>query len=248
MAVFTTPADLSRLRHSGKILASALRATAAAVRPGISTVELNTVADTAIRAQGGTPSFIGYNGYPTALCTSINNEVVHGVPRPTRLVQAGDIIGLDLGVIFEGVFTDHAVTVGAGKISKEDQRLIDDTQTALAVGIEQAKAGQRIGDISAAIGAYLLPKKYGIVFQLTGHGVGRAIHEAPNIPNHGAAGVGPMLVPGMVLAIEPMVTRGDRHVETLADGWTVVTVDGSRAAHFEHTILVTAEGPEIITA
>lgn len=248
MAIFTSQADLTSLRHSGRILADAVRTVAAAVRPGISTAELNSIADTAIKAQGGTPSFLGYQGYPAALCVSINHEVVHGIPRADRIVRDGDLVGLDLGVIYRKCFTDHALTVGVGTLTPEDQHLLDDTKEAMMIGIAQAVAGKRIGDISAAIQASLEPRGYGIVRQLTGHGVGRAIHEEPSIPNFGRANSGPMLVPGMVLAIEPMVTRGGWAVATEADGWTVVTADHSRAAHFEHTILVTDQEPEIITA
>lgn len=248
MAIFTSQADLTSLRRSGRILADAVRTVAAAVRPGISTEELNSIADTAIKAQGGTPSFLGYQGYPAALCVSINHEVVHGIPRADRIVRDGDLVGLDLGVIYQQCFTDHAVTIGVGTLTPEDQRLLDDTKEAMTIGIAQAVAGKRIGDISAAIQASLEPRGYGIVRQLTGHGVGRAIHEEPSIPNFGRANSGPMLVPGMVLAIEPMVTRGGWAVATEPDGWTVVTADHSRAAHFEHTILVTDQEPEIITA
>ncbi len=248
MAVLTSQADLTALRRSGKILADSLRATIAAVRPGISTIALNEVAENTIRELGGRPSFLGHRNFPAALCVSINHEVVHGIPRADRKVQTGDLVGLDLGVVVGGIFTDHAVTVGAGTITTEDQRLLDDTREAMLVGIAQAISGKRIGDISAAIQAALDAHGYGIVRQLTGHGVGRAIHEEPSIPNFGRANTGPMIVPGMVLAIEPMVTRGGWAVETADDGWTVVTADRSRAAHFEHTILVTDGDPEIITA
>lgn len=248
MAIITAENEIARLRRSGQILAAALRQTAAAVEPGITTAELNAIADAAIRAAGGVPSFVGYNGYPAALCTSINDEVVHGIPSSQRVLAAGDIIGLDLGVIFEGMFTDHAVTVGVGKISRDDQRLLQDTKASMMAGIAAAVVGQRIGDISAAVEAALKPHGYGIIRQLTGHGVGRAIHEEPSIPNYGKAKTGPMIVPGLVIAIEPMVALGGWEVETADDGWTMATIDGSRAAHFEHTVLVTDQGPEIITA
>lgn len=248
MAIITAENEVARLRQSGKILADAIRATAKAVRPGVTTAELNAIADTSIRAAGGTPSFIGYQGYPAALCTSVNDEVVHGIPSEKKVLAEGDIIGLDLGVIFEGMFTDHAISVAVGKISKEDQKLIDATKESMMLGIKAAIIGNRIGNISAAVETSLKPHRYGIVRQLTGHGVGRAIHEDPAVPNFGSANSGPIIVPGMVLAIEPMVTRGGWEVQTEADGWTVSTVDGSHAAHFEHTILVTDKGPEILTA
>lgn len=247
MAIITTQDEVANLRRSGQILAAALRHTAKAVQPGVTTAKLNLIADQAIRAAGGVPSFIGYNGFPSALCTSVNDGVVHGIPSETTVLQAGDIVGLDLGVVYGGMFTDHALTVGVGKISKDDQRLIEVTKESMMLGIKAAIVGNRIGHISAAVEATLKPHGYGIVRQLTGHGVGRAIHEDPSIPNYGPATSGPTIVPGMVLAIEPMVTRGGWAVQTEADGWTVSTVDGSRAAHFEHTILVTEQGPEILT-
>lgn len=247
MAIITSPVEIAKLRRSGQILAAALRATVAAVKPGVTTMELNAVAEQAIRAADGQPSFLGYQNFPAALCVSINDEVVHGIPRTDKTVHEGDLVGLDLGVVYEGFFTDHAITIGVGMITTEDQRLLDDTKESMMIGIKQAVPGKRIGDISAAIQAHLDQKKYGIVRQLTGHGVGRAIHEEPSIPNFGRPDSGPMIVPGMVLAIEPMVTRGGWTVETAPDGWTVVTTDHSHTAHFEHTILVTDNGPEIIT-
>lgn len=248
MAVFTTQADLAALRQSGKILATALRETVAAVRPGVTTMELNAIAEQSIRSAGGQPSFLGYQDFPAALCVSINDEVVHGIPRVDRVIKDGDLVGLDLGVLFGGAFTDHAVTIGVGEIGAADKKLLAATKESMMLGIQQAVPGHRIGDISAAIQAALDAHTYGIVRQLTGHGLGRAIHEEPSIPNFGRANTGPMIVPGMVLAIEPMVTRGGWAVNTAADGWTVVTADRSRAAHFEHTILVTTGQPEIITA
>ncbi len=248
MAVITSPAELKLLRASGQILAMAMRTTLAAVRPGVNTAALNAIADAAIRAAGAEPSFLGYQGYPAALCTSVNSEVVHGIPDPQRVLHDGDIVGLDLGVNYQGWFTDHAITVAVGNISAEDQQLIDDSKEAMMFGIRAATVDHRIGHISAAIAGALKPHRYGIIRQLTGHGVGRAIHEEPSIPNFGAATTGPLIVPGMVLAIEPMVARGGWAVVTAEDGWTVRTADGSRAAHFEHTILVTEHGPEILTA
>lgn len=247
MAIVTTEKDLAAVRRSGQILADALQATAAAVRPGISTAALNTVADQAIRQAGGTPSFIGYEGYPAALCVSINNEVVHGIPRPDRIIAAGDIVGLDLGVNYDGWFTDHAITVGVGSVTPAATKLMNDTQQSLQIGLQQIKPGNRIGDIGAAIQQFLEARHYGVVRQLTGHGVGRAVHEEPPIPNYGQAGTGPVLTEGMVLAVEPMVTLGGWEVETLPNGWTVVTADGNLAAHFEDTILVTTNGFELLT-
>ncbi len=248
MARLTTEQEIDALRRSGKIAAAALQIAAQAVRPGISTQELNDIAHREITQRGGRPSFLGYHGFPAALCTSINDEVVHGIPSADRIVQEGDIIGLDIGVIVDGIFTDHAVTVPVGKISKDAQKLLSETSASLDAGIAAALVGNKVGAISAAVEGSLNQKKYGIVRQLVGHGVGKAIHEEPQIPNFGPADVGPVLKEGLVIAIEPMVTLGEWAVRTLDDDWTVVTEDGSLAAHFEHTVLITANGPEIITA
>lgn len=247
MAVITAPAEVNALRRGGQIAAQALLEVVQAVKPGVDTKTLDTIAARSIRQAGGQPSFLGFQGYPASLCTSINHEVVHGIPSPRRILNTGDVVGLDIGVEYQKLFTDHAVTVGVGKIDHEHQALLSATAEALAVGLQVVRAGARVGDISAAIEQYLKPRYLGIVTQLTGHGVGRAVHEAPAIPNVGRAGTGPILVPGMVLAIEPMVTLGGAAVETLADGWTVITQDHRPAAHFEHTVLVTNDGCEIIT-
>lgn len=247
MAVITAPEKVALLRQSGQIAAAVLARVAATVRPGISTAELNTMADTAIRAAGGRPSFMGYEGYPASLCTSINNEVVHGIPSADRRLKSGDIIGLDIGVDYHGLFSDHAVTVAVGSTSPDRQRLIDDTAESLRLGLAAVTPGATVGDIGAAVAGYLRPKGYGIVTQLTGHGLGYAVHEPPAIPNVGRPGAGPKLQVGMVLAIEPMVTLGQPEVVTAADGWTVLTADGQPAAHLEHTIIVTPTGYDIIT-
>ncbi len=247
MALIIQPEEIDRLRTSGKILATAMEAVRKAVAPGVTTAELDAIARHEIEAQGGQPSFLGFQNYPAALCVSVNHEVVHGIPDSTRSIQAGDVVGLDLGVNYQGAFTDHAITVAVGRVPNEAKQLIRHTRAALQAGIRQAKAGNHVGDISAAIEQSLEPHGYGIVTQLTGHGVGRAVHEAPPIPNVGPAGSGPELAEGEVLAIEPMVTLGDPAVRTLADGWTIETVDHSLAAHFEHTIRVTKRGHEVIT-
>lgn len=247
MAVITSPEEVTKLRRSGRIAAQALQHVVAALRPGVTTAELNDIAEQAILQAGGKPSFKGYEGFPAALCTSINEEVVHGMPSQQRVLKDGDLIGLDIGVVFEGLYSDHAVTVAIGKIDDQRQRLLRDTLAALMIGIDAAKPGQRIGDIGAAISAFLKPKGYGIVTQLTGHGLGHAVHEAPSIPNVATAGSGPAIVPGMVLAIEPMVNLGTADVVTADDGWTVVTADQQPAAHFEHTVLITEHGADIIT-
>lgn len=243
----TAEKEIAKLRISGQILAEALASVAAAAIPGVTGADLNRLADQTIRQRGGTPAFAGYQGFPAALCVSINQQVVHGVPDTKRKLRSGDIVGLDLGVNYQGFFTDQAVTVPVGKVSAEADRLIADTRQSLQIGLDQVRAGAHTGDIGAAIQTWLEARGYGVVRQLTGHGVGRAVHEPPPIPNVGTAGDGPVLEAGMVLAIEPMVTLGDWHVKTDADGWTVVTADGSLAAHIEHTIRVMAKGYELIT-
>lgn len=246
MAIITARSEIASLRRSGQIAAQALQAVVRAVRPGVTTAELNAIAEKAIVSAGGTPSFKGFQGFPAGLCTSINNEVVHGIPSQREL-KDGDIIGLDIGAIYDGLYSDHATTVGVGKIDKAADVLLIATRESLVEGIKAAKIGGHIGDIGAAIQKFLEPKGYGIVTQLTGHGVGKAVHEPPTIFNVGKLGSGPAIVEGMVLAIEPMVTAGQPEVVTGPDGWTVITKDGSLAAHFEHTVLVTKRGPEIIT-
>ena len=247
MAIITSPNEIASLRQSGWILAQAVQAVVREVQPGVTTESLDRIAAGEIRRLGGQPSFLGFNGFPASLCTSVNQEVVHGIPSPYRVLKEGDIVGLDLGVVFEGMYTDHAVTVPVGNISKEAAQLIDDTKKSLQQGLKVVKAGARVGDIGAAMEGYLKPKGYGIVRQLTGHGVGRGVHEEPSIPNFGKAGTGPVLEAGMVLAIEPMVTLGSHAVGTHTDHWTVVTEDDSLSAHFEDTIIVTRNGCEIIT-
>ncbi len=247
MAIITAQEEIAKLRTSGKIAARALQAVIQAVRPGVTTAELNEIGETTILKLGGAPSFKGYEKYPFGLCTSVNDEVVHGMPSSRQLVE-GDIIGLDIGVNYQGLFSDHAMTVGVGKIDDQKKKLIIDTEEALRRGLRAVKPGRHIGDIGAAIQGFL--KKhgdYGIVTQLTGHGLGYAVHEPPSIPNVGQAGTGPEIVVGMVLAIEPMVNLGGLQVTTLDDGWTVVTADHTPAAHAEHTVLVTNRGCEIIT-
>lgn len=247
MAIITSDHDLTKLRQSGAILAAAMARVMVAAKAGVTTIELDAIAEQAIRGRGGRPSFLGFQDYPASLCVSINDQVVHGIPSQTTKLADGDLVGLDLGVDYEGFFTDHAVTVGVGRVGKDAQKLLDATAQALTIAIAAIKPGRHIGDIGAAVEASIRPYGYGIIRQLTGHGVGRAVHEAPSIPNVGQAGKGPEIVEGMVLAIEPMIAAGDWHVVTLDDGWTVATADHRLAAHFEHTVLVTATGAEIIT-
>lgn len=247
MAVITKEADLAKLRTSGQISAQALAAVAAIATPGVTTQILNDEAERVIRQAGGQPAFLGYQDFPATLCTSINDEVVHGIPSAKRVLADGDLVGLDIGVNYQGLFSDTAVTVGVGRVPEQGSTLMARTKLALDCGLAAVRPGARVGDISFAIEQFLKPFGYGIVRQLTGHGLGYAVHEPPSIPNFGEAGTGQVLEVGMVLAIEPMVTIGGYEVVTAEDGWTVVTKDHSLAAHFEHTILVTPDGCEIIT-
>ncbi len=247
MAIITTVDEVNKLRTSGRISAQALEAVVAIVKPGVTTAELNAVAEATIIAAGGKPAFKGYEGYPFGLCTSVNDEVVHGMPSRNRVLVDGDIIGLDIGTNFQGLFSDHARTVAVGTITPAIKKLITDSEEALRIGLRAVKPGNHIGDIGFAIEHFLKPLGYGIVIQLTGHGLGYTVHEAPAIPNVGRKNSGPLIVPGMVLAIEPMVNLGSAEVETLDDGWTVVTSDHQPSAHVEHTVLVTENGCDIIT-
>ena len=247
-------AQMPLLREAGKRLANVLHKVGSAVVPGVSTADLDALAERLIREGGDTPSLIGYTPhgakrpYPATICISINDEVVHGIPNEDpRTIEEGDVVGLDCVLTHEGVFIDAAITVIAGAGDDNARDLLQATKEALAAGIAAARGGNHIGDISAAIEAVGVRRGYGIVFELGGHGVGNSVHEEPWIPNVGDAGTGEELVPGMVLAIEPMLTEGTPKVKLMSDGYTFVTKDGSRAAHFEHTILVTDGAPEVLT-
>jgi methionyl aminopeptidase len=246
-----TAEELRIMRQGGRILATVLREVAAAVRPGISTMELNELAESGLRSRGATPSFLDYGGpenpYPASLCTSVNDAVVHGIPGPTKL-EPGDIVGLDLGCWYRGLCTDMAMTVAVGEADARARKLLKCTETALREGLKQVRSGARVGDIANAIQTYAEAQGFSVVRALTGHGVGHAVHEDPTMPNFGAAGTGPKLVAGMTLAIEPMINEGGYEVETLDDGWTVVTADGARSAHFEVTVAVTDKGYELLTS
>ncbi len=252
MIIIKTPEEIAKLKIGGPILARILREVAVQVKPGITTKSLDSIAHALILEAGCTPAFLGYKPegarkpYPATLITSVNDEVVHGIPGD-RVLKEGDIIAIDLGLNYQGVFLDHAVTVPVGKISSKDQELLDVTETALVEGIEAIKPGSTVGDIGYAIERYVKSYKLGIVRDLSGHGVGRAIHEDPYIPNYGKPGKGAELVSGMVIAIEPMLTRGSESIIELDDGYTLITSDHSRSAHFEHTVLITEEGAEILT-
>jgi methionyl aminopeptidase len=252
MIIIKTESEIERLRRGGPVLARILREVSEAVKPGITTRALDELSHTLIIQTGCTPAFLGYKPdgarkpYPASLCVSVNDEVVHGIPGD-RVLKEGDIISLDLGLNFEGVFLDHAVTVPVGAITQKDKELLSITQSALYEGINAISPTGTTGDIGYAIEQYIKPHKLGIVRNLSGHGVGRYIHEDPYVPNYGKQGRGDKLKPGMVIAIEPMVTRGSEEVLLLRDGYTLVTKDHTHAAHFEHTVLITEAGPEILT-
>jgi methionyl aminopeptidase len=216
------------------------------VRPGVSTLELDAIAERGIRARGAIPAFKGYRGFPNTLCVSVNEQVVHGIPSKRR-VKEGEIVGLDLGAKWDGYYGDAAVTVPVGHIAPTAQSLLITAKEALHVGINEVRPGKHLSDISHAIQSYAEAHGYSVVRAFVGHGIGTALHEEPQVPNFGPPGRGPRLKVGMVLAIEPMVNVGDADVEILDDGWTVVTADGQLSAHFEHTVAITEEGPEILT-
>lgn len=253
MIIIKTPQEIEILREGGKHLAMVLFKVKEKVKPGISTQDLDEYAFKLIKDMGDEPAFLNYrpegadSPYPASLCVSVNNEVVHGIPSAKKILQEGDIVSIDLGIKHKGLFTDMAMTVPVGEISPASIKLLRTTEQALNVGISAAQGGNRIGDIGNAIESYVRPHKYGIVEVLSGHGVGRAIHEDPYVPNFGKAGVGAKLVPGMVIAIEPMLNNGTKNVTLDKDGWTFRTADGKKSAHFEHTILITEGEPEILT-
>jgi methionyl aminopeptidase len=247
--ILKSPEEIAKMRRAGRIVAATIDRVLKAVRPGISTMDLDAVAEEEIRSHGATPSFLGYRGFPASICTSLNSEVVHGIPSPERRLQSGDIVSLDFGAIWEGYHSDSAVTVFAGDPpSSEAEKLVRITEEALDAGISQVRAGNRLTDISNAVQHAVEGAGFAVVREYVGHGVGRNLHEDPQIPNYGPPGRGPELKPGLVVAIEPMVNMGGWETRVLADGWTVVTADGSLSAHFEHTIAVTEEGPEVLTA
>ena len=219
----------------------------AALRPGISTLELDEIGERTIRALGGIPNCKDYEGFPASVCISVNNEVVHGIPSSERILQEGDIVSFDTGLIYKGYHSDAARTWGVGKISDEAQKLIDVTRESFFEGIKKAKAGNRLHDISAAIDKYIRPHGYGIVRELTGHGIGTSLHEDPMVPNYRKFTRGVKLQKGMTICVEPMITMGSRKIGWLEDDWTVVTLDGSLAAHYENTIAITDGEPEILT-
>ncbi len=248
MIILKTPEELELISRAGQIVAECQKILIREIKPGMTTLELDSLTETCIRDLGGIPAFKGYRNYPKSLCASINEEVVHGIPSQ-RVIRDGDIIGLDVGAIVNGFYGDGAVTVSVGEVEAPIRKLIQVTKEALSKGIEQAIVGKRLSDISSAIQVYVEQHGYSVVRDFVGHGIGRQLHEEPQVPNYGKSGQGPRLKPGMVLAIEPMVNMGGPGVKVLDDRWTAVTRDKSLSAHFEHTISIEPAGPpRVLTA
>ena len=247
MVVIKTARDLSKMKDACRISAEALRVAGEAVKPGVTTYEIDTIVRKYIEKQGATPSFLGYVGFPASACISVNNVVIHGIPSKKQILKEGDIVSVDVGAYYEGFHGDNAYTFPCGKISAEAQALLDATKESLYEGINKALAGNRIGDIGSAVQQYVEARSYSVVRDFVGHGVGAKLHKDPSVPNYGTPGRGVRLIPGMTIAIEPMITQGTYEVEVLDDEWTTVTKDGKLAAHFEHTIAITPDGPKIMT-
>lgn len=247
MITIKSAQQVEKIRKSCKLTKECLELLEEHIHPGVTTKQLDKLAYDFYKSKGATPNFLNYNGYPATICASVNDEVVHGIPSKHRILKEGDIISIDLGCILDGWHSDAARTFGVGKISSEAQRLIDVTRQSFFEGIKYLKHGAKLGDVSSAIQKYVEGHDFGVVRDLVGHGIGREMHEDPSVPNFGKAGHGVKLAAGMVLAIEPMVTAGDYHVAVLDDDWTVVTDDGSLAAHYENTVVITKDGFEILT-
>lgn len=247
MIVLKTNRELTLMREACRISAGALKVAGEAVEPGVTTEEIDRIAYKYIISQGAKPNFLNYNGFPATACISINDEVIHGIPSKKRVLKEGDIVSIDLGAALNGYNGDNAATFAVGDISPEAKRLIDTTRESLYKGIEAAVAGGRIGDISNAVQTYCEDRGFSVVRDFVGHGVGTKLHEDPSVPNYGTSGRGVRLLPGMTLAIEPMINAGGFEVRQLSDGWTVKTRDGGLSAHFEHTVAITTDGPKILT-
>jgi methionyl aminopeptidase len=242
-----TAAEIEKMRISGAILRQVHNTIAPHVVPGASTMDLERIAVEKIASLGAIAAFKGYHGFPAALCTSINDEVVHGMPNAKRVLKSGDILSIDCGCIVDGFYSDAAVTYPIGEVSATTRKLLASTQRSLEAAIQQCQVGGRLGDISSAVQQICEADGFGVVREFVGHGIGRSMHEDPQVPNFGDAGKGPRLKPGMVLAIEPMINAGAPEVRVLKDGWTAVTIDGSYSAHFEHTVAITKDGPQVLT-
>ena len=247
MIVLKNRRQIELMREAGRISAAALKLAGEAVEPGVTTAEIDAIAEKYTRSEGGVPNFKNYEGYPATACISINNEVIHGIPNKHRVIKAGDIVSIDLGAKFDGYNGDNAATFACGEISEQAKRLIDTTRESLYKGIAAAVVGGRIGDIGHAVQQYAEERGFSVVREFVGHGVGTDLHESPEVPNFGTPGRGIRLMPGMTIAIEPMINAGKERVKVMPDGWTVLTQDGSLSAHFEHTIAITPEGPQILT-
>lgn len=248
MITIKSPRELETMARAGRIVGETLALMRRTVKPGISTLDLDDVAEEFIRSHAGaTPSFKGLYNYPKSLCTSINEEIVHGIPNAKRVLREGNVVSIDVGVKLDNLHADSAITVGVGEISPEATRLLEMTQQSLVAGIAQARIGNHVGDIGFAVQQVAEAAGFGVVRELVGHGIGTQFHEEPQVPNHGHPKRGPRLLEGMTIAIEPMITAGHYGTKTLGDKWTVVTTDGSLAAHFEHTVAITKDGPRILT-
>ena len=247
MVVLKTSRELKAMRDAGRISSQALKLAGEAVEPGVSTLEIDRIVRKYIEGQGATPSFLNYGGFPASACISVNDVVIHGIPRKHQILKQGDIVSVDVGAFYEGFHGDNAWTFPCGEVSKEAQDLMDVTRESLFEGINAARPGNRLGDIGSAVQRYVEARGYSVVRDFVGHGVGAELHEDPSVPNYGTPGRGVRLLPGMTIAIEPMVNQGVHTVETLSDNWSVVTSDGKLSAHFEHTIAITPDGPVILT-
>ena len=241
-----SPRELEAMRQAGQVVARMIAAITRAVEPGMTTKDLDGVAVQELRRQGAKPAFLGYMGFPATICTSVNEEIVHGIPGK-RVLQNGDLVKCDVGAIVDGMHGDAAVTLPVGEVSEEAMRLLETTRESLNAAIGQVRAGARLGDIGAAVQSYAEARGYGVVREYVGHGIGRKLHEEPQVPNYGVAGRGQMLRAGMAIAIEPMLNLGTWRTRALEDGWTVVTADGQISAHFEHTMAVGEDGAEVMT-
>ncbi len=247
MIILKTSRELALMREAGRISQRALMLGGEAVEPGVSTWEIDKIIREYIEKSGAKPNFLGYSDFPASACISVNDTVIHGIPSKKQILKKGDIVSIDTGAIINGFNGDNAWTFACGEVSEEAQKLMDTTREALFKGIEQARPGNRVGDIGHAVQEYVEARGYSVVRDFVGHGVGAKLHEDPSVPNFGTAGRGVRLLPGMVIAIEPMVNVGDFRVKVLNDGWTTKTIDGKLAAHFEHTIAITTNGPVILT-
>jgi methionyl aminopeptidase len=246
MIICKSPAEIEKLRRSGRMVREILEEMRGRIQPGTSTLDLEKYAERRLAQPGARPAFKGYRGYPCCLCASVNEEIVHGIPSHRRLGE-GDIVSLDMGVVLDGYYGDSALTVPVGQISEATQRLLRITEEALELAIDKVRLGNRLGDISATVQQYVEKNGYSVVREYVGHGIGRELHEEPQIPNFGQAGHGPVLKEGMVLAIEPMVNAGGPALRVLRDNWTAVTADGALSAHFEHMVAVMRKGPDVLT-